>query len=121
MSGVNTGILTNAFPLTAEQVSAIENRVLETGETIVFLNETKELCYAMPFNPELIRELAWHHAYELTEDNGVLNKKVYEKDSLETFHLSEVLQKTSIDDSWNLVPTFISILDEGILNEFILE
>lgn len=121
MSGINTGILTNAFPLTAEQVKAIENKVLNTKEAVVFLDENKEVCYVMPFYPELIKELAWQNAYELIVENGILTKKVYKKRSLKTFSLKEILQKRSYEDSWELLYSTISLLDESLLDEFILE
>jgi hypothetical protein len=121
LSGINTGILTNAFPLTAEQVKALENRVLETEEAVVFLDENKEVCYAMPFDPELIKELAWQNAYELIAEDGLLTKKIYKKQSLETFSLEEILQKRSYEDSWGLIGSSAGLLDESLLDEFILE
>ena len=121
MSGINTGILTNVFPLTAEQIKAVENRVLEVEEAVVFLDENKEVCYAMPFNPELVKELAWHTAYKLVNENGLLIKRVYRKDSLNTFFLKETLQKNSYNDSWSSIGSSAGLLDESLLDEFILE
>ena len=74
---------------------------LETEEAVVFLDENKEVCYAMPFEPELIKELAWHNAYKLINENGLLIKRIYRKTSLDTFFLKEILQKSSYNDSWS--------------------
>ena len=121
MSGINTGILTDAFPLTADQVKTIENKVLETKEAVVFLDENKELCYAVASGPELIKELAWHSTYELVKENGVLIKRVYRKNSLDTFFLKATLQKYSFNDSWSSIDSSAGLLDESLLDEFILE
>lgn len=102
MSGINTGILTNAFPLMAEQVKAVENRILEAEEAVVFLNENKEVCYAMPFGPEPIKELAWQTAYELTQENNLFVKKVYKKSGLKDFFLEKTFKKAAINDAWKI-------------------
>lgn len=39
MSGINTGILHNAHPLTGEQIKALENKALETGKIYAYLDE----------------------------------------------------------------------------------
>jgi hypothetical protein len=104
MPGINTGILTNAQPLTAEQISELEKQVLETQETFVYLDEQGKLCFAGPFGPDLIKDLAWHNAYELLSNNGTLNKRVYKKTGLKSFYLKETLQKQSYDDTWILAP-----------------
>lgn len=120
MPGINSGILTNAYPLMAEQVKSLEQRVLETGNAVVYLNENEELCFAMSDGIEGIKDLAWHHAYELINENGLLIKRSYRKDSLDTFFLKEILQKNSYDDSWGSVDSSAGLLDESILDEFIL-
>jgi hypothetical protein len=104
MPGNSTGILTNAYPLTAEQISKLEKQALETNETFVYLDEQNKLCFTGPFGPEIIKELAWHNAYELSSNDGILNKNVYEKTSLKSFYLKETLQKQSYDDAWVLTP-----------------
>jgi hypothetical protein len=119
LPGINSGILTNAYPLTAEQIKSLERRVLETGIAIVYLNENKELCFAMPAGVEGIKDLAWNHAYELKTENNLITKSVYEKTSLDTIALTNVLQKQSINDSWTSVDAS-SLLDVGLLDEFIL-
>lgn len=120
MPGINSGILTNANPLTTEQIKNLEQRVLETGSTIAYLNENKELCFAMPAGAESIKDLAWNHAYELKTENNLITKSVYEKTSLDTIALADVLQKQAINDTWTSVGA-LSLLDEGLLDIFVLE
>lgn len=119
MPGINSGILTNAYPLTADQIKNLEKRVLETGIAIVYLNESKELCFAMPTGVEGIKDLAWSHAYELKTENSLITKNVYEKTSIDTIALTDVMQKQSINDSWTSVGA-TSLLDEALLDNFIL-
>lgn len=102
MPGIDIGILTNAYPLTAEQISELEKRVFETQEAFAYLDEQSKLCFTGPFGPEIIKELAWHNAYELSSNDGILNKKVYKKAGLKSFYLKETLQKQSYDDAWLL-------------------
>lgn len=119
MPGINSGILTNAYPLTAEQIKNLEQRVLETGSAIAYLNENKELCFAMPAGVGSIKDLAWNHAYELKTENNLITKSVYAKTSLDTIALTDVLQKQSVNDPWTSIGT-ASLLDEGLLDNFIL-
>lgn len=120
MPGINSGILTNAQPLNAEQIKALEQRVLETGQTIAYLNEKKELCFASSVSAEGIKDLAWNHVYQLETQENVIIKKVYEKTSLDDFELKETLQKQTLNDQWVSINTS-SLLDEGLLDEYILE
>ena len=39
MPGINSGILSNAYPLTAEQIKELEKRAIETNEIFVYLND----------------------------------------------------------------------------------
>lgn len=99
MSGINTGILHNAHPLTGEQIKALENKALETGEIYAYLDENQKLCFTGSFDPTLIKDLAWNNAHCLENDEK-LTKKVYEKTGLKSFSLSKILQKQTIDDAW---------------------
>lgn len=120
MPGINSGILTNAYPLTAEQIKNLEQRVLETGSAIAYLNENEELCFAMPAGVGSIKDLAWNHAYEIKTENNLITKSVYAKTSLNTIALTDVLQKQSVNDPWTSIGT-VSLLDVGLLDEYILE
>ena len=101
MPGINAGILTNAYPLTTEQINALEKRVFETNEAFAYLDEHSKLCFTLPFGPDIIKELAWETAYELTvNSDGSLSKKVYKKLGLKAFYLKETLQKPSYDSAW---------------------
>jgi hypothetical protein len=103
MLGNNAGILTNAYPLTAEQISALEKHVFETQEIFAYLDEQNRICFTGPVNTDVIKELAWHRAYKLSrDDSGTLNKKVYKKDGQKSFYLKETFQKQSYDDAWVL-------------------
>lgn len=100
MSGVNTGILTNAYPLSAERIKELEKYVLESQEAFVYLNENYELCFMLPSEPEAIKDLAWNNAYLLNEEAGKLVKKVYNKNGLQSYFLKETLHKQSLDATW---------------------
>jgi hypothetical protein len=63
MAGINSGILTNAYPLSAERIKELEKQVFESKNTFAYLDENCELCFTLPTNPDGIKELAWHNAY----------------------------------------------------------
>ena len=101
MTGVNTGLLTNVYPLSVEQIKDLENKVINNKQAFVYLNEKSELCFAGPAGiAELIKELAWNRANELVTEEGTFIKKIYKKQSLNTFFLEKTLSKPSLEDSW---------------------
>ena len=100
MAGINSGILRNASPLSATQVKEVEKDVILNNKCIAYLDENNQVCFAKPGDPEGIKKLAWHNAYELFADGDVYVKKVYTRTGLDTFTLSETLQKSDIDGSW---------------------
>jgi hypothetical protein len=104
MSGINTGILSNAYPLTTEQIKELEKWVLETQETIAYLDEQGKLCFiGGPFDPEGIKDLAWNRAYDLSIDSsGTLNKKGYKKEGLNSFYLKATMQKQDMSEAWKI-------------------
>lgn len=89
MKGINTGVLSNAFPLTPERIKELDRQVLELRHCYVFLNENAELCFALPSSVDFIKDLAWNKAYELFKDNEVVIKKVYVKTGLKTYALDK--------------------------------
>ncbi len=100
MSGINTGLLYQAQPLSAAEFDTLERRVIEDKEAFICLDEKSKISFVGPFNPEVIKELAWHNAYEVLMDNNTFTKKVYEKTGSTTFALTNILFKPSIDVSW---------------------
>ncbi len=100
MTGINTGILTNAIPLSTARIKELEREVLENGKAFVYLDENSELCFAMNSNPEAIKKLAWNNAYELFNEDGTLTKKAYKKDSLDSYYLNNIFTKQSYTDNW---------------------
>lgn len=100
--GINAGILRNAEPLSSEQIKEIERRVLVDKQAYAYLNEAHEICFAVPYGVECIKELACHNAYELTTDNGYLLKRHYKKYGYDSFELSAILQKQTFDEPWSL-------------------
>lgn len=48
MTRINTGILTNAHPLSTERIKELEQQVLENQEAFVYLDENSKLCFSMP-------------------------------------------------------------------------
>lgn len=106
MPGINTGILINARPLTTAQISEVEKRALENRETIAYLNEQGKICFAGLDNPEPIKELAWHHVYELAAGDDALTKKAYKKDGLKSFRQVETYKKQVYEDDWMVESNF---------------
>ncbi len=102
MSGINSGILSNASPLSAEAIKELERKVLETGEAYAYLDQDSKLCFAMPNGVGGIQELAWNSAYELSSESGTLTKKAYKKTGLKTFTLDKTYTKTQVEGAWIL-------------------
>lgn len=100
MSGINSGILANATPLSTEAINELERKVLETGEAYAYLDQDSKLCFAMPHGVDGIQELAWNNAHELSSESGTLTKKTYKKTGLKTFTLDKTFTKSSIDEPW---------------------
>ena len=100
MSGINTGILINAKPLSTERIKELEKQVLEKQETFAYLDENSDLCFSMPLGVDNIKDLAWNSAYELSAEENSFTKKAYKKTGLKTFSLDKVLYKSNINDSW---------------------
>ena len=121
MAGINAGILTNASPLNAEQIKALEAKALETNEAFVYLDEHCNICFTGAISPEFIKELAWRNVYKLETAGEALTKTVYKKQSQKTFYMAEILQKNTTTDEWLSMYITHSLLDEGLLDEFILE
>lgn len=85
MSGINTGILTNAYPLTAEQIRELERQVLEEQQSFAYLNENSELCFVLPWGINIIKDLAWNKAYEINAEENLVTKATYSKTGLDTY------------------------------------
>jgi hypothetical protein len=100
MSGINTGILNNAHPLSTDRIKELEKQVLESNETFAYLDENSELCFSVPFGVDNIKDFAWYNAYELSSDETGFAKKVYRRTGIKTYSLDKVLQKSDVDDPW---------------------
>ena len=101
MAGINSGLLTNATPLTTSQEAELEARAIADGQAYAYLNADKQICFILHESPEVIRKIAWHNTYELSADNNnTLTKKVYKKHGLSEFYLTDVLLKPSSEDAW---------------------
>jgi hypothetical protein len=118
MSGINTGILQNAYPLSSERIKELEKQVLENHEAFVYLDENSELCFSMPCGVDGIKDLAWNNAYELSIENGTITKKAYKKVGLKQCFLDRIFHKQAINDAWIVM---CGLLDESLLDDFILE
>lgn len=70
MSGINSGILYNATPLTEEQEGQLQKEVVADQKAFAYLNSNNELCFALPHDPRCIKELAWDHAQHWYRSNG---------------------------------------------------
>ena len=135
MTGINCGILQNARPLSAERIKELEKEVLENNQAFAYLDGNGKLCFVLPYGVYDIKDLAWHNAYELSNDEGTFTKKVYAKTGLKTFEHIATLTKGSIDDSWQgdepvvaealdgteyytMAPSVLSFRSTAPLNEF---
>ncbi len=101
MAGINTGILYNAVPLSSGAIKELERKVIENNGTFAYLDENGELCFSIPWGIDGIKDLAWHNAYELSNNGESLLKKHYKKSGYDTFELAATMQKTTFDDEWN--------------------
>ena len=101
--GIDTGILTNATPLTAEQAIHLEKQVADNGEVAAYLNEDGEICFAVPTADnsryvEGIKDLAWHRASEVHKlasvrqdsEGYMIFRRDFKKSGLDTFIDSDV-------------------------------
>ena len=124
MSGVNTGILINAYPLTAEQIAEVEAKVFTANSTYAFLSDKRELCFAFPWGVDNVKELAWHQAWELSIEDSLYVKRIYKKKSQREYYLWKTLYKNSLDEPWPDDPEMTQLdpaeitLDGDILNIF---
>lgn len=100
MASINTGVLTDAVPLSAENIKMLERYALENSKTFAYLDDSKELCFLTSGPVTGIKELAWHNTYVLSNDNGVLFKKHYRRDGLRSFYLDKTFTKESYDAEW---------------------
>jgi hypothetical protein len=100
--GINTGILTNADPLSTEQIKRLEAMVVENNIAVVYLDEEGQLCFAMPRGEcvQGIKDLAWNNAYALSSTADGITKKAYRKTGLKTVKLDKVFKKGSIQQNW---------------------
>lgn len=121
MAKINTGILINVTPISAEQIKALEKKALDSNDIFVYLDEKHNICFMGAISPESVKELAWHTVHELSIKNGLLTKKVYKKQTPKTFKLDDILQKESSNGEWLSIFIATSVLDESLLDEFILE
>lgn len=120
MSSFNGGILTNASPLTAEQIAALEQELLNTGGCYAYLDQNNNICFMSSTSPDNIKDLAWHNASELNTEAEIFYKKQYIKTGMSSFYLNQVLQKQAIDESWSAPELTASLLDVDTLENFIL-
>lgn len=100
MAGINTGLLSNAYPLSHDEIKELEKRVLEKQKTYAYINEHGESCVIMPYGVSSIKDLAWKNAYELSTENNLLVKRAYKKASTDTFYLNDTFTKEFLSDSW---------------------
>jgi hypothetical protein len=115
MSGINSGVLTNAHPISSDVVKEIEDQVLNSKLAFVYLDENYKLCFALPLDVEDIKDLAWHNAYELTanKNSGILFKKLYKKAGLDSYDFESMWQKAHIEDEWTCVEPVTFKLSDG--------
>lgn len=100
MSGINSGILQNASPLTAEQIKLIEQQAIEMNTTMVYLNEKGETCFTTPGSADSIKKLAWHNCSSLERAATATFRRDFKKTGLGTFKTTDFCCKSDDADSW---------------------
>ena len=102
MSGINSGILKNASPLSAEAIKELERKVLETGEAYAYLDQNSKLCFAMPHGVDGIKKLAWNSAYTINNPikDGPYIRQAYKKTGLESSIADKLFTKPSVNADW---------------------
>lgn len=100
MAKINAGLLHQATPITAKQEINIEAKVLESQQASAYLNADEQICFALPTNPMVIKDLAWHKAYELFGHDGTHTKIAYKKTGPSSFTRDIIQEKPVDEDSW---------------------
>lgn len=125
MAGINSGLLTNATPLSALQEAELEMRAIAEGNAYAYLNADNQICFILHKDPELIKKLAWHNAYQFATEGNTITKTVWQKTGLDSFRYVETQYKVSGSDYWSKIPTeyqetqylsgsFTSYIDTGV-------
>lgn len=123
MNGINAGILTNASPLTEEQIESLEQQILNTGGCVAYLDQDNNICFMSNTSPDSIKDLAWHKAYQLTSDESLNkhNKNIYQHVGIDSMILTHTYQRSSTESTWAIISSTSNLLDEAILDELILD
>ncbi len=122
MTGINSGILHNARPLTTAEITELEVEILQQQKVAAYLDENSKICFIGPAHTNLydLLELACHYAILLDATDDIVTKEVYRKIERESFVLFEVFTKPTINDPWTPLDILTSTLDGGLLDEIIL-
>lgn len=121
MSGINAGILSNAYPLTPPQIAELEQRVLETGETFCYLDENHKVNFMLPIDggTEIIKDLAWHNAQEFVQINSPTNQAItrttYTRTDISNINLAKFEFRYSSSPIWT-EPNFEKDFDYRVEN-----
>lgn len=70
MSRINTGIFSNATPLSAPEADQVQLACIENKEIVAYVDENGNVCFAGPTSYDVpyieqIKDLAWSEAYEV--------------------------------------------------------
>lgn len=103
MARINTGILSNASPLTSEQIKKLEQRALETESVFVYLNENGDICFTGKLDPKLVKDLAWHNVHQLVKLDSTVAKKTFTRTGLTTYDPGALFKKYTMDSEWGRV------------------
>ena len=116
MAGINTGLLFDAHPLSPARIKELERIVVEENKTFVYLNGSREVCFLSSQAVDGVKKIAWHNAYKVSsQDDGILSREIFIKQAQELPVLVETQQKQTFVEPWS------SLLNDGLLDEFILE
>lgn len=125
MAGINAGILTDALPLSTEDINILEERVINSGESFAYLDEASRLCFVSPTSAEGLKDLAWSCAYQIvTEADDTVLKKEAKKVSTQSYTINALFGKKTLAETWQIIDGFkLVTADDKVLldtNGFIL-
>lgn len=100
MPRINSGILHNASPLTAEQIKLIEQQAVEMNTPIVYLDENGKTCFTTNAGADAIKKLAWHNCSSIERADNATLRRDFKKTGLEAFKTTDFRYKYDDSDSW---------------------
>lgn len=117
MAGINAGILTDALPLSTEDINMLEERVVKSSESFAYLDEASRLCFVSPTSAEGLKDLAWSRAYQIvTQADNTLLKREAKKASAKSYTIDALFGKKTLVETWQRIDGFkLVTVDDKVL------